>query len=114
MGQVSRCLRRSTEGYHHWCPACKHMHRLPDSWQFNGDLEKPTFTPSFLHRGHKRVFVDGRWTGEWVMDSAGKPIKQVCHYILTNGVLNFCGDCTHEMAGLSVPIPDLPPGHQDD
>lgn len=90
------------------------MHRLPDSWKFDGNLESPTFSPSFKHTGMQTVKVDGKWTGEWVRDAAGKPVPNVCHYILTAGVLNFCGDSTHALAGKSVPLPSLPEGFADD
>lgn len=109
MGQVSSKLRRGLGGYTHWCPACEESHPLPDSWRFDGNLESPTFTPSFKHEG---ILVEkdeqGRWTGDWVRDAAGKTIPFVCHYILTNGILNYCGDCTHSYAGKSIPLPDLP------
>ena len=108
MGQVSSKLRRLEDGYGHWCPACEEMHILPDGWSFNGDLENPTFTPSFRHWMLKRVFINGKWTGEWTLDSSGNTIPCVCHYILTSGQLNFCGDCTHSMAGKTVPLPLLP------
>lgn len=109
MSRVSSKLRRRTDGYAHWCPACGELHPLPDSWKFDGNLESPTFTPSFKHTG-KQAIVDarGEWTGEWRCDAEGKALDGVCHYVLTAGVLNFCGDCTHEMAGKSVPLPVLP------
>lgn len=114
MGQVSKFLRKTTQGHAHWCPACKEMHPLPDSWQFDGNVDSPTFTPSFKHEGMKTVRDEkGRWTGEWVMID-GKPVPEVCHYILTRGILNFCGDCTHSMAGQSVPMAELPEWHQDE
>lgn len=84
--QVSSKLRRSTTGLMCWCPACEEMHPLPDSWTFDGNLESPTFSPSFKHTTSNTV----------------------CHYVLTAGVLNYCGDCTHAMAGQSVPLPELP------
>lgn len=108
MSQVSPYLRRAEGAYTHWCPGCLKMHRLPDSWQFNGDVNLPTFTPSFLHKGIKTIDVDGKWTGRWEMDAQGNPIPHVCHYILTNGILNFCGDCTHPLVGKPVPLPPLP------
>ncbi len=108
MGQVSAVLRRYQGGYFHWCPACNELHPLPDGWAFNGDVDRPTFTPSFRHSEMQRVIVDGRWTGEWVRDAAGKPVPHICHYILTAGQLHFCGDCTHEFAGKTVPLPPLP------
>ena len=63
------------------------MHPLPDGWTFDGNLEAPTFSPSFKH-----TWQNGR----------------VCHYILTAGMLNYCGDSTHALAGQSIPLPVLP------
>jgi hypothetical protein len=118
MSQVSPFLRRATDGYSHWCPGCGEMHKLPDSWEFNGNLASPTFTPSFKHSGIRKNIVDGKWVGEgkdaWLYNEQGKPLPYVCHYILTKGILNFCGDCTHAMAGKAVPLPELPLGHQDE
>lgn len=68
------------------------MHPLPDTWTFNDDLDRPTFTPSFLQH-----------------TSRGP-----CHYILTDGVLNYCGDCFHVLKGQAIPLPDLPVGYRDD
>lgn len=114
MGQVSKVLRRAVDGYIHWCVACKEAHRLPDGWTFNGDLETPTFSPSFRHSGIKiETDENGRWTGEWILDAKGEPIPFVCHYILTNGIVNYCSDCTHDHAGKSVPIAELPPYFKD-
>lgn len=96
MSQVSDVLRRQEGGYTHYCPGCERAHSLPDGWSFNGNLERPTFSPSFKHT-----------------TPVGPPAR-VCHYILTNGILNFCGDSTHGLAGLSVPLPSLPPGLRDD
>jgi hypothetical protein len=114
MGQVSSTLRRATGCYLHWCPGCEEMHSLPDNWAFDGNLEKPTFTPSFKHSGVKKTVVDGKWTGGWERDNNDNTIPFVCHYVLTAGVLNFCGDSTHMLAGKSVPLPKLPEGLTDD
>lgn len=115
MGQISPFLRKTERGYSHWCPACKEMHSLFDTWTFvNNDLSRPTFTPSFKHEGLKRIFTaTGEWTGEWELNKFDRPIKYVCHYILTDGILNFCNDCTHDMKGKQVPLPQLPTFMQD-
>ena len=114
MGQVSAKLRRAEGGYAHWCPGCGELHVVPDRWTFNGDLEAPTFSPSVRITGKLTVKDErGEWTGEWVRDAEGKAVDDCCHYILTAGVLNFCSDCRHELAGQSVPLPDLPPWLQD-
>mgnify|MGYP001581069974 CR=1 FL=1 len=111
---VSSYLRKTDCGYTHWCPACLEMHPLPDTWIFNGNVNRPTFTPSFKHSGiETEKDSNGVWTGEWKRDTVGNPIPFICHYILTDGILNFCGDCTHLMAGKAIPIPELPKYYQD-
>ncbi len=115
MGQVSAKLRRAQNGYIHWCPPCGETHRLPDGWTFDGNVDRPTFSPSFKHTGKQTVKDErGEWTGEWVCGADGKALDWCCHYILTAGVLNYCGDCTHALAGQSVPLPDLPAWLCDD
>ena len=114
MGQVSAKMRRATAGYGWFCPACEEMHPLPDAWDFDGNVDKPTFSPSFRHGSMQTIKIDGRWTGEWVRDAAGKPVKRVCHYIITKGIVQYCGDCTHALAGQSVEMPDLPAWARDD
>ena len=111
--RVSAKLRRDEGGYDHWCPACEEMHHLPDSWKFDGNVAEPTFTPSFKHSFLKRVFINGHWTGEWARDASGNTIPAICHYMLTAGKLEFCSDCTHAMAGKTVPLPDLPVDYAD-
>lgn len=58
------------------------------SWNWNGNLEKPTLTPSIL---------------------TGKGSKNICHSYLTDGVFKYLEDCTHEFAGKNIamlPLPD--------
>jgi hypothetical protein len=103
MSQVSPVLRRGEGRYFHWCPGCKEMHQLPDRWTFDGNLEKPTFQPSFKHTSR-------RYRGGYSPDGLGLGERYdfICHYILTAGILNFCADSMHELAGQAVPLPALP------
>lgn len=82
------------------CPGCASfggsgLHMLPvnsfaiPSWMFNGDLEKPTLTPS-------------------IFSNSGPDGHHVCHSFLTDGVFNFLSDSTHIYSGKQIPIPDLP------
>ena len=57
------------------------------SWNFDGNLELPTLSPSILTR-----HGEGR----------------VCHSFLKAGMFEFLTDCTHSLAGQKVLIPDLP------
>jgi len=63
--------------------------------------------------GKQIVRVAGKWTGEWVRDARGKAVDMCCHYILTAGVLNYCGDSTHALKGQAIPLPNLPPHLED-
>jgi hypothetical protein len=109
MGQANSKLRRGEGRYFHWCPGCREMHPLPDSWQFNGNIDNPTFSPSFKQEGFKVVRdAEGRWTGDWQRDAAGNCIPIICHYHIQNGQLMYCGDCSHELSGKTIPLPDLP------
>jgi hypothetical protein len=73
-----------------WCPACDDAVRINSTWGWNGDLERPTFTPSIL----TRFTMQGQ--------------ERVCHSFLTDGVWHFLGDCTHALAGQDAPMVDLP------
>jgi hypothetical protein len=47
------------------------------------------------------------WSGEWVRDANGEAVDHCCHYILAGGIIHFCGDCTHPLAGKQVVLPPL-------
>ncbi|HEY6461671.1 MAG TPA: DUF6527 family protein [Polyangiaceae bacterium] len=81
-------------GYCVWCPACDDSHHF-QGWNFNGDHERPTFTPSMLVR-----YAVG--------DPSDPASGRVCHSYLTDGVWNYLPDCTHAHAGKSLPAPDWP------
>jgi hypothetical protein len=103
-------------GYEFKCPGCGDRHVLPVGpgngevharWSFNGDIDRPTFTPSVLAQGNKLVHdADGEWTGEWEKDASGRLIPYVCHSFVTDGHIQFLGDCTHELAGQTVDLPE--------
>lgn len=115
MGQISRCLRRTSDGYSFWCPGCREMHQVwtdraeRPCWTFDGNVEHPTFTPSLLITG-KQIEQDaqGNWTGEWIKGPDGKALDHVCHSFVTAGRLLFLADCTHVLKGQTVDLPDLP------
>jgi hypothetical protein len=48
------------------------------------------------------------WTGEWVRDTNGNAVDSCCYYILAGGILHYCGDSTHHLAGQQVVLPLLP------
>jgi len=93
---------------YHWCPGCDELHGFrvePGQgpvWQFDGDYERPTVSPSIL------CFT----TYDDADDPQPLPNGQrrtLCHYFIKGGMIEFCGDSPHALAGKTVPLPDLPP-----
>lgn len=96
-----------------WCPGCEYpgedgqpqggAHMLPvnsttktPQWDFDGNLDAPTLSPSILTRmNHRRE--RGEDVGEFV-----------CHSFMRAGQMEFLGDCTHQYAGQTVPLPPMP------
>lgn len=76
--------------HHFYCPGCKTGHGFDDKrWEFNGDLDKPTISPSLL------------------VTHPYKGVLQTCHSFIKEGMIQFLGDCTHELANQTVPLPEL-------
>jgi len=63
-------------------------------WQWNGSLEKPTISPSVKHYHNGYPKEEG-------CDAVP---AFCCHYIITDGVIAFCGDCTHDKSGQVLPM----------
>ncbi|MGZ3772972.1 MAG: DUF6527 family protein [Pseudobdellovibrionaceae bacterium] len=57
------------------------------TWTFNGDMEKPTFSPSML--------VD-----------KDNPASR-CHSFVREGKIQFLGDCFHALKNQTVDLPDV-------
>lgn len=117
-------IKRYTDFNHGWrgelgfmCPGCKRKHWINDSqtdisatpeqdvWTFNGDFERPTIRASVLTQfrhpqGHTNenpapVGYDGPY------------VTDVCHSFITDGFIQFLSDCTHELAGQTVELPEI-------
>lgn len=85
------------------CPGCvmkrdksTGLHMLPVSgdvpenqprWDFDGNMEQPTLSPSILTKTSTNF---------------------ICHSFLQAGVFQFLPDSTHAFSGQQVPIPPLP------
>ncbi len=78
-------------GHMFYCPGCKHHHVYDvPRWSFNGNMDKPTFTPSLL------VYIPTR-NGN----------KTLCHLFVTDGKIQFLGDCEHELRGKTVDMEEV-------
>ena len=76
------------------CPGCKcgHYFTLP-KWTWNGDKKKPTVRASILI-----------YTPETIdpVDGEVYPRETLCHLFVTDGKIQFLGDCKHALAGQTV------------
>lgn len=107
MSQISTKLRRGHASYFHWCPGCEEMHPLPDRWTFDGNLEAPSFTPSFKHT----LTRFDSYTSEGIGLGGRREVS--CHYVLTAGKLHFCDDSHHVLKGQVIDLPELPIEYRD-
>jgi len=86
---------------HFWCPGCDKAHGIvtdaPNSWTWNGDMERPTFTPSVLVHSHGSL-----------NDAGERYETPQCHSFVTDGQIQFLDDSTHGLAGQTVPLPEWP------
>lgn len=85
------------------CPGCGEPHylairpnTLPNGagWTYNGNPDSPTFSPSILRR------VDRSRRSE------PKP-DVVCHSFVTDGKIQFLGDCTHALVNQTIDLPEV-------
>lgn len=101
---VLRIIEGGEVGF--WCHGCECVHAIPiageNAWTFNGNYEKPTFKPSILVRyrhptGHSNenpapLGYDGPYT------------EDICHSFVTDGLIQYLADCTHQLAGKTVQL----------
>jgi len=129
MGAVGKKLRRAVGTWEgkphvrlmHWCPGCNEPHGItieggPPSWIFNGDYDRPSFSPSVLCFTTHTLDDDDK--------SLPAPVREtLCHYFIKTGAelagraqnldptksyIDFCGDSPHALSGKIVELPDWP------
>lgn len=76
------------------CPGCNMVHTIDTSWTWNGNVDMPTFSPSYLTTN---------WNG--LYDDETRMIR--CHSYINDGLITFLTDCTHQFAGKTVEIPEF-------
>ena len=78
-------LRHTTDDkYIFYCIGCKCHHGFNKNWTFDGNIERPTVSPSLLTTG-----------------------GMTCHLFITQGKLVYLNDCFHELAGQTVEMQDI-------
>jgi hypothetical protein len=121
MGLLSPILRNGTDGrLIWWCPGCDSSHAIKTGegpgprWGWNGNAERPTFTPSVLVTGRDFTAAGEAAFEAWHDAGCPKPAPDFeskdtcCHSFVVDGQMQMLGDCTHALAGQTVPIPPWP------
>lgn len=99
--KVLHVFEEDPNSYAFFCPGCQYGHGIRSArppfakpevkiavWTFNGDVDKPTFAPSYV-------------TG--LPDVNGNPFMvKRCHCYIENGQIRFLTDCWHELKGQTV------------
>lgn len=108
-----------------WCQGCGETHSIwaeggepGRAWSWNGDVDRPVFSPSVLTRSGHHAYDTPQETCwcTYRRDHPGEenvPKCQRCHtFVGCNGAqpgeVIFLSDCTHSLAGTVQPLPDLP------
>lgn len=104
--KIHRITKHPSDEHYGWaffCPGCNDAHVLPDKmnngspgWVFDGDEERPTFSPSVLTHPHDFLDSDGT-----------KKQTPRCHLFVRAGRIEYLGDSTHALAGQTIEIPEF-------
>ena len=93
-----------------WCDGCRTTHAVNSGWKFNGDFERPTFEPSVLVqvgcKSPRHKSGDPCWC-TYNAEHPNDPVRyrcETCHSFVTNGQIQYLGDCTHALKGQTVPL----------
>ena len=113
------------------CPGCNADHGVivegPGAWGYNWNPESPTFTPSVLIRSGHYTNPDQKVGNCWcdfeerLGPAQARRLRKhgdesrslnfscyICHSFVKDGQIQFLSDCSHELAGQTVPLPDWP------
>ena len=95
-----------------FCAGCGYPHVIRvegDSrpkWGYNGNPDKPTFTPSILSRSRHPTGYSN--DNPAPAGYAGPYTEDVCHSFVTDGRIQYLSDCTHALAGQTIDLPEYP------
>lgn len=105
---INAKLRAANGSIFFKCPACERVHGLRvttggDDWTYNCNADAPTFRPSLQ-------VLYNHWvppaTPENPHPGPQTRVDARCHSYITDGRIEYLGDCTHVMVGQTVAIPD--------
>lgn len=117
IGKKLRSLEGGQVAFH--CPGCntRHVVRVEGAgrpkWGYNGNPDAPTFEPSVLVRNGHYSEHHKAGDGCWCTYADSHPDDPThfkcfrCHSFVRDGKIQFLGDCSHDLAGQTVDLPDI-------
>jgi hypothetical protein len=75
--------QQSKDNYVFFCPGCNCAHGFNLRWTWNNNFDSPTINPSLLSIGENR-----------------------CHCFVKDGKIQFLMDCSHDLKGKTVEMPE--------
>lgn len=118
MIQRAKIIGEDRDHLKFFCPGCHTVHVVlikqrgtASPWEWNGDLERPTLSPSVLVYSHETLNA----AGKALIDAAGDgPTPELtdehrvstpqCHSYVRDGHIEFLNDSTHALAGTTVEL----------
>lgn len=98
-----------------FCPACQDIHIVDMTrWVFIIKNEKGTIQPSVHVKSGHHVdnfkLEDNCWCKYYTEHPDEEPVYKcgICHSFVADDTISYLNDCTHELAGRSVQLPDFP------
>lgn len=111
MENVFRPVAGEKGRYNFWCEGCGCAHGVwtesanpatDARWDFNGDLVRPTVSPSLLVRYPHPVGYSNDNPAPMGYD--GPMTEDICHSFIRDGQIQYLSDCTHHLAGQTIPL----------
>lgn len=112
---MAKMKRVAEDTYRFFCPGCQEFHVFTcngklwpstgATWNFDGNLENPTVTPSINIGWGKQA--DPNWVEPEGEDAAINWSGR-CHSTITEGKISFAKDSTHILSGQrDIELPDI-------
>jgi hypothetical protein len=123
---IGRCLGEGVDGsVWFFCNGCNGPHSIKvnspgtpgPNWGYNGNPNAPTFTPSVLARttgapdGRDVMTDEEEREYDAIYKAGGRDavyasrFGKICHSFVTDGRIQYLGDCTHALTGQTVDLP---------
>lgn len=85
-----------------YCEGCQQEHQVSSLWQFNGDHNRPTLSPSIMVKGV--LPVTDKEAERIMKGERFQPKEFSCHSFIKDGQIEYLDDCTHHLAGQTIKL----------